>query len=50
MAGKMIKEKAGRQYQDDMTPSRAARLRASKIDGKKTARKELHDQRWPVIC
>ena len=42
-AGKMVEEKAGRQYQDDMTPARAARLRASKIDGKEPSRKELRE-------
>ena len=31
--GKLIEEKAGRQFQDDMTPARAAKLRAKKIDG-----------------
>ena len=32
--GKLVEEKAGRQYKDDMTPARAAGLRASKIDKK----------------
>ncbi len=32
--GKLIHEKAGRQYQDDMTPSRAAGIRAKRIEGK----------------
>ena len=31
--GKMIEEKAGRQYQDDMTPSRAAKIRGRRIEG-----------------
>ena len=39
----MIEEKAGRQYQDDMTPARAARLRAAKIDGKEPSRKEVRE-------
>lgn len=51
-AGKMIEEKAGRQYQDDMTPSRAASLRAAKIDGKEPSRKEGREARavtlWTV--
>jgi len=31
--GKRIQEKAGRQFQDDMTPAKAAQLRARRIDG-----------------
>jgi len=31
--GKLIEEKAGRQYQDDMTPARAAGIRTSRIEG-----------------
>jgi integrase len=38
--GKLIDEKAGRQYQDDMTPARAAGLRAEKIEGKRLTNKE----------
>jgi len=38
--GKLIEEKAGRQYQDDMTPARAAGLRAEKIEGKQPSNKE----------
>jgi len=30
--GKLIEEKAGRQYQDDMTPARAAGIRAKRIE------------------
>lgn len=32
-AGRLIEEKAGRQYRDDMTPAAAATLRAKKITG-----------------
>ena len=32
--GKLVEEKAGRQYQDDMTPARAAGKRASRLEGK----------------
>jgi integrase len=39
--GKEVEEPCGRQYQDDMTPARAARIRAEKIDGKKLPRKEV---------
>jgi len=31
--GKLIEEKAGRQYQDDMTPARASGIRTSRIEG-----------------
>ena len=43
-AGKMIEEKAGRQFQDDMTPARAARLRAERIGGKLPTRREIRDR------
>ena len=43
-AGKMIEEKAGRQFQDDMTPARAARLRAERIGGKAPTRQEIRDR------
>ncbi|MBW2022325.1 MAG: site-specific integrase [Deltaproteobacteria bacterium] len=46
--GKLIEEKAGRQYQDDMTPARAARLRAERMEGKdlsNKARRELERKR-----
>ncbi len=32
--GKLIEEKAGRQYQDDMTPARASGVRIRRIEGK----------------
>jgi integrase len=38
--GKLIEEKAGRQWQDDMTPARAAHLRTEKIQGNKLPNKE----------
>ena len=31
--GKLIEEKAGRQFQDDMTPARAAQIRTNRIQG-----------------
>ena len=43
-AGKMIEEKAGRQFQDDMTPARAARLRAGRIGGRLPTRREIRDR------
>ena len=38
--GRLIEEKAGRQFQDDMTPARAAGLRSRRIDGKQPSNKE----------
>lgn len=38
--GKLIEEKAGRAGQDDMTPSRAAAIRALRIERKQTTNKE----------
>ena len=51
-AGKMIEEKAGRQFQDDMTPARATTLRAERIRGKKPTRQEAREAatetKWTV--
>ncbi|MFH2046074.1 MAG: site-specific integrase [Pseudomonadota bacterium] len=57
-AGKAIDEKVGRQFQDDMTPAKAARIRAQKIEGNQTsntekrevekARKEAVNTRWTI--
>ena len=44
-AGKMIEEKAGRQFLDDMTPARANALRAERMQGKKPSRQEAREQR-----
>jgi integrase len=38
--GKLIEEKAGRQFKDDMTPARAAKIRGELIEGKRLTRKE----------
>ena len=38
--GKVMEEKVGRQYADDMTPARAAKIRAERIEGKRLSRKE----------
>lgn len=38
--GKLIEEKAGRERQDDMTPARAAGIRANKLDGKALSNNE----------
>ena len=43
-SGKMIEEKVGRQFSDDMTPARAAGIRADRIEGKRLSRKEIKKQ------
>jgi integrase len=42
--GKLHEEKAGRQYADDMTPARAAGIRAELIEGKRLTRKEAREK------
>lgn len=42
--GKVYEEKAGRQYADDMTPARAAHIRAELIEGKRLTRKQKRQQ------
>lgn len=56
--GKIIEEKAGRQFQDDMTAARAASLRAKRIEGDQfsneeqrkalQAEKEAEKNRWTI--
>lgn len=56
--GKRIQERAGRQYQDDMTPARAAQQRTLKIQGKalsnrerresEKAAKEAEENKWTL--
>ena len=41
--GKMVEEKAGRQFQDDMTPARANNLRAQKIEGTLPTNQEVRE-------
>jgi integrase len=41
--GKQIHEKAGRQFQDDMTPARAAGLRSEKIEGRQPTNRERRE-------
>ena len=41
--GNMIDEKAGRQYQDDMTPAKASGMRARRIEGKEPTNKERRE-------
>ena len=42
--GKVHEEKAGREYSDDMTPSRAGRIRAELIEDKRLTRKAKRQQ------
>ncbi|MBI9112749.1 site-specific integrase [Maridesulfovibrio ferrireducens] len=43
--GKTLEEKVGRQFQDDMTPARAVRIRAERLEGKRKSRKEIRDDK-----
>ena len=50
--GKIFEEKVGRQFSNDMTPARAARIRAERIEGKRQSRKEIReaaaDIKWTI--
>jgi integrase len=52
--GKMVEEKAGRQYAHRMTDGKAARIRSELIEGRRKSRKELRkeatakDARWTI--
>lgn len=39
--GKVIEEKVGRQYADDMTPAKASGIRGERIEGKRASRKDI---------
>jgi integrase len=41
--GRMIEEKAGRQFQDDMTPARAAGIRTLRIQGEQLSNRERRE-------
>ncbi len=41
--GKTVEEKVGRHHVDNMTPARAAGIRAERIEGKRQSRKELRE-------
>ena len=43
--GKVIEEKVGRQYADDMTAAKASGIRAERIEGKRLSRKETRQQK-----
>jgi integrase len=42
--GKVLEEKVGRQYADNMTAAKAARVRAERIEGRRKSRKEVREQ------
>jgi len=50
--GKVVEEKAGRQFKDAMTPARAAKIRGERIEGKRLSRKEVREAqavtKWTV--
>ena len=49
--GKLIEEKAGRQFQDDMTPARASKMRTNRIEGKQLPNKTQREEkkgRWTI--
>jgi integrase len=41
--GKVLEEKAGRQYEDDMTPAKANTIRTERIGGKRKSWKEIRE-------
>ncbi len=41
--GKLIEEKAGRQFQDDMTPAKAAKIRANRVEGEEPSNAERRE-------
>jgi integrase len=43
--GRLIEEKVGRQFADDMTPARAAVIRSRRIEGKRESRKRIREQK-----
>jgi integrase len=47
-SGTFHEEKIGRQYADDMTPARAARYRADRIEGRRLSNKEVRERKKAV--
>jgi len=45
---KVLEEKVGRQYADDMTPAKAARIRSDRIEGRRMSRKEIREKEKAV--
>lgn len=48
--GKLVEEKAGRQYADDMTPAKAAGIRARRIEGKQQNNQEQREEKAQVAA
>ncbi len=46
--GKVFEEKVGRQYADDLSPAKAARFRADRIEGRRASRKEKREEERAV--
>jgi integrase len=50
--GKLHEEKIGRQFADNMTPAKAARIRAERIEGRRKSKKEIREEKataaWTV--
>jgi integrase len=52
--GKVLEEKVGRQYADQLTPAKVAKVRANRIEGRVQSRKEIRDaakasdDRWTI--
>lgn len=50
--GKVIEEKVGRQFKNDMTPAKASAIRGERIEGKRKSRKEIREEaakiKWTV--
>lgn len=42
--GKTVEEKVGRQYVDDLTPAKVARIRSERIEGKRLSRKQISEE------
>ena len=42
--GKVIEEKVGRQFSDNMSPAKASSIRSERIEGKRLSRKEVRQQ------
>lgn len=42
--GKVIEEKVGRQYADDITPAKASSIRAERIEGRRLSRQQVKQQ------
>lgn len=42
--GKTIEEKVGRQFQDNMTPAKASKIRIERMEGKRKSRKEVREE------